>query len=338
MADDLGALCGAAMAHSRTSVHVFDAVMRRYHAHMIALRRSRMRRMPTGKPIAVTPRDIAIFRALARYRYLRSTYIHAFVGGASETRFKERLGDLFHEGYIDRPAKQWEFASARYRPVVYEMGDGARRVLSESGVVVDDGRTFLAANAHRQFAHALMICELLASIELGTRLRSGIRFIPWPEILAKAPAETRASAAPFRFPAPSGGIVPDGIFGIEYAAGENEKKTYRFFALEADRGTMPIARSNAKQTSYLGKLAAYGNVISGNIYKSHLGVPNLLVLTVTTSGRRLDEIMGRFAEKSETASTFLFKALDAFGIASPALHLFTDPWLRLGAPPLRIDR
>src|SRR5271156_5031299 len=105
-----------------------------------AIRRSRMRRRSTGKRIAITPRDIEIFRALGRYRYLRSTYLHALAGGASETRFKERLGDLFHEGYLDRPAKQWEFARARYQPVVYELGEGARRVLSESGFAVDDTR------------------------------------------------------------------------------------------------------------------------------------------------------------------------------------------------------
>ena len=72
-----------------------------------------MRRTRTGKRIELTQRDIDIFKLLRQYRYLRSTYIHAFVGGASETRFKERLGNLFHEGYLDRPSQQWEL---RQRP------------------------------------------------------------------------------------------------------------------------------------------------------------------------------------------------------------------------------
>src|SRR4051812_40289463 len=96
-------------------------------------RRSRMRRTAVGKRIELTARDIDIFRLLGRYRYLRSNYIHAFVGGASGTRFKERLGDLFHEGYLDRPCQQWDFANARYRPVVYESGSGATRTLREAG-------------------------------------------------------------------------------------------------------------------------------------------------------------------------------------------------------------
>jgi hypothetical protein len=59
-------------------------------------RRSRMYRKSTGKRIELTERDIEIFKLLARYRYLRSTYyIHAFVGG-NRTKLIERLGHLYH--------------------------------------------------------------------------------------------------------------------------------------------------------------------------------------------------------------------------------------------------
>src|SRR5665213_4632156 len=93
-------------------------------------RRSRMRRTQTGKRLELSARDIEIFKLLERYRYLRSTYIHAFVGGASEKRFKERIGDLFHEGYLDRPEQQWDYARARYLPVAYENGAGAAQALN----------------------------------------------------------------------------------------------------------------------------------------------------------------------------------------------------------------
>src|SRR5471030_1578939 len=113
-------------------------------------RRSRMRRTRTGKRLELTARDIEIFKLLARYRYLPSTFIHALVGGRSETRLKERLGDLFHEGYIDRPGQQWEFANALNRLAVYESDSGAARTLREAGIVVSDKRTFLSETAHRQ--------------------------------------------------------------------------------------------------------------------------------------------------------------------------------------------
>lgn len=299
-------------------------------------RRSRMQRTRTGKRIALTDRDLEIFRLMARYRYLSSAYIYAFVGGASETRFKERLGDLFHEGFLDRPERQWEMASCRHRPVIHEIGTGASRVLEEQGIV-EEPRTWLRAAATRQFAHSLMTCEILASIEIGIRRHPGLRFIPWPEILAKAPAETRMSAAPFRFPAStsSGEIVPDGLFGLEYAA--NGVKAYRFFAVEADRGTMPVIRSDSSQTSCVGKLAAYREFLLRRGYKGHLGIPNLLVLLITTGSHRLDEILRRFGDQAGGGSAFLFKAIEPSELCFPTTKLIFDSWLRIGAAPLRID-
>ena len=300
-------------------------------------RRSRMRRTPTGKRIELTYRDLDIFRALVRYRYLSSTYIYEFAGGASQTRFKERLGDLFHEGYLDRPSRQWEMAECRHRPVIHELGTGAKRVLDQQNIT-QEPRTWLGASVRRQFAHSLMVCETLASIELATRLCHGVRFISWPEILAKAPAPTRASPVPFRFPgpAPSRGVVPDGLFGLEYVVGE--AKTYRFFALETDRGTMPVVRSDQNQTSYMGKLGAYRDLISRQVYKSHLGIPNLLVLTVTTDNQRLEDIMSRLREQGDGTAALLFKALPDRERTLPALHLFVEPWERVGVSPLQIDR
>ncbi|HEY4940021.1 MAG TPA: replication-relaxation family protein [Rhizomicrobium sp.] len=294
-----------------------------------------MRRTRTGKRIELTSRDIEIFKLLGRYRYLRSTYIHAFVGGASETRFKERLGDLFHEGYLDRPTQQWEFADARHRPAVYEIGAGARRVLQEAGGTSGDARTFLSEAFHRQFLHSLMICELLASLDIGIRANPRLRLIAWPEILGRAPEATRSSPTPFRVPLPSGGyLVPDGLFGIEY--GSTGAKAYRFFALEADRGMMPVARSNSSQSSYLGKLATYREIIDRRLYKTHMGLPNLLVLTTMTSEKRLSETLRRSGE-AEGSPQFLFKVIDADVSREPLLRLLTEPWERAGLPPLAID-
>jgi hypothetical protein len=299
-------------------------------------RRSRIRRTRTGKRIELTTRDLDIFRALARYRYLPSTYIHAFVGGASETRFKERLGDLFHEGYLDRPGQQWQFAGALYQPAIYETGEGARRILCDHGDGDHGALTFLASNAHRQFAHSLMICELLASLEIAARCYPRLRFIGWPEILARAPEAARASATPFRIPLPSGeSVAPDGMFGLEYENGG--KKSYRFFALEADRGTMPVVRSSAHQSSYLGKVAAYRDLLALRTYKTALGVPNLLVLTITTGESRITEIMRRMEADGGGSAAFLFKTAAPADLRLPMQQLLSEPWARAGQPPLRID-
>lgn len=293
-----------------------------------------MKRTRTGRRIELSTRDIDLFKLLTRYRNLRSTYLYAFVGGASETRFKERLGDLFHEGYLDRPSQQWEFADARCRPAVYEIGKGGLRALCACGI--DPGDRWPTGEANRQFLHSLMSCEALASIELGARAIGAVRFISWPEILAKAPEATQASGAPLRLPVPSGGfLVPDGVFGIEYQDGD--AKAYRFFALEADRGTMPVLRTRLGQTSYLAKLAAYREIIAQQVHKTHWGVPNLLVLTVTTSAARLGDMLAKFAGGDVNAA-FLFKATTERELIKPVPDLLTEPWQRVQNEPLCIAK
>jgi protein involved in plasmid replication-relaxation len=300
-------------------------------------RRLRTHRAYTGKRIELSTRDFEIFRLLRRYRYLSSTYFYAFVGGASETRLKERLGDLFHESYIDRPARQWDFADARYKPAIYESGRGSVQALHAHGVTTDDQLTFLATTAHRQFLHSLMICEVLASLELGIRAKAGLRLIAWPEILRRAPEPTRSSPAPFRLPVPSGGyLVPDGLVGIEYAQGDT--KAYRFFALEADRGTMPVVRSGQNQTSFMGKIAAYREIIERRIHKAHWGIPNLLVLTVTTSESRMQEMIRCLGDQGGECAAFLFAAATDADRKVPLPELLTEPWLRANLDPLAIDR
>src|SRR5262249_46521770 len=102
-------------------------------------------------------------------------------------------GDLYHDGkFVNRPEQQWQFAKCRCMPLVYELDVRGEQVLRDHGLPVHSsplltkGRMGVA----RQFAHQLMICDCLASIELGVRQNTALRFISWQEILAKAPKET----------------------------------------------------------------------------------------------------------------------------------------------------
>ena len=120
-------------------------------------------------------------------------------------------------------------------------------------------------------------------------------------------------------------MVPDAVFGLEYGA--NGAKKYRFFALEADRGTMPIERSKPGQSSYLGKLEGYSAVLAQQLHKTRWGIPNLLVLTLTTSAARASEIVNRLGTAN---AAFLFKAVDGGTLTSPAPKLLVEPWERAG--------
>jgi hypothetical protein len=317
-----------------------------------------MRRTSSGKRIELTERDIELFKLLARYNYLRSNFLYAFLGGDSETRFKERLGHLYHDGaYINRPQQQWQFANSRHMPLVYELDTRGEQVLASLGLLTHDAPVLVKKGrmgACRQFGHQLMICECLASIELGVRQQSGLRFISWQEILAKAPERTRAMENPFAIPVSiSHGlagsatthradvkVVTDGLFGLEYL--RHDQKVYRFFVLEADRNTMPVRRANLRQSSLLRKVLSYREIVAKSVHRAHLGLPNFLVLTVTTSAQHMTNIMALVRElAAEGKSTlFLFKTLTGLGdfqkAPSPMPDMLTVPWQRVGYNALSI--
>ncbi len=295
--------------------------------------------------MALTPRDLDIFTLLNRYRYLRSSFVHAFVGGNKIALIK-RLGMLYHDGYLDRPAQQWQAINARYMPAVYELGEKAAKVLRSTGASVK-------VVPSQQFAHSLMICDILASIELGIRADPLLRLITPDEIIAKMPAKTADRANPleiscdisFTFPRSktthrsSRALVPDALFGIEYRA----SKSYRFFALEADRNHEPIFRNNLSQTSYLRKVLQYREIAKG-AYKTHWNLPNLLVLNVTTSEPHMTNIMDLVCKLSgeKGASYLLFKTMPSLAslenAPAPDAKLLTEPWLRAGHGPFEIHK
>lgn len=322
-------------------------------------RRSRMRRISSGKRIELTERDIELFKLLNRYHFLRSNFLYAFLGGSSETRFKERLGHLYHDGrYINRPEQQWQFANSRHMPVVYELDDRGEQVLRERGLTHSDSPLFKKGRmgAYRQFAHELMICDCMASVELGVRQDPSLRFISRQEIIAKAPESTRKLDNPFAIPVSISHtfprtvavqradikIVPDGLFGLEYT--REGSKAYRFFALEADRNTQPVIRSGLHHTSYLRKVLAYRQLSVQGIHKSHLGLPNLFVLTVTTNESHMTNIMSLVKELAAEGKSrlFLFKTMSSVGdfrkAPEPTAHLLTDPWRRVGYEAFRVDQ
>jgi hypothetical protein len=289
-----------------------------------------------------------IFKLLARYQYLRSSYIHAFIGG-NKTKLIERLGRLYHDGrYIDRPAQQWQFSNCRHTHVIYELDAAGEAVLRERS---NDSVTRLrqGGNRQRQLKHTLMVCELLAAVELGAQATPSLRFVSSHEILQhpRCSAEARSSAHPFALPAADHGsvsqplgltratIVPDALFGLEYS--DEDSKRYRFFALEADRDTMPLTRSTRQQSSYLGKILGYRAIIDRQTYRTHLGLPNLFVLNVTTSHAHLKNMIDTARNNIGNNRHFLFKSVPGSEHSGPVrttiLQLFSSPWARVGFEP-----
>jgi hypothetical protein len=334
-------------------------------------RRSRTSRTPQKSVIEITPRDIQIFRWLDRYPLLRSTHLQALCKAPHRNRFSERLGQLYH-GYklqgikqpkhfywLERPAEQRQYANARYMPAVYALGDGALEALYFHLQTNNEPQTWVGRGKHDeqlQFAHTLMIYDILSSIEIGVRENPNLRFISWQEIIEKAPHATKQRDKPFQIPVTitykfpnahasttaSVNLTPDGLFGLEYkGAGHGGQSAYRFFALEADRATMPVRRNNFTQTSYLKKVLSYKKILEDRIYERHFGLPNLFVLNVTPRERHKQSIMELVREEAPTKFQ-LFKTMSTLGdfekAPMPTPHMLIEPWDRVGFEPFRIDQ
>lgn len=304
-------------------------------------RRTRWHRDGT-KAVQLRPRDRDIFSLLQRYRYLSSDYLYAFIGG-DESRFLKRLGDLFVEPncFVERPEREpaRRHFNADYRPIVYELEDKGHDELN-------DGESYVWLNRGREhrtyYPHSVMVCQALANIELGIRKDPTLRFIPWPEIYAKMPEETRHSQLSHCLPVSisheiegkvhrsNKALLPDAVFGIEYIG-----HGVKFFALECDRNNEPTRRRNLEETSYLRKLLQYKAVVHGRVFKTHWGLPNLLVLNVFNDAGHLDDIKTLTQELTgKGASYLLFGTMASIGDfekpPAPDGRLLSMPWQRVG--------
>jgi hypothetical protein len=145
----------------------------------------------------LTERDIEIFKLLVRYRYLPSDYIHAFMGGSFKP-LTRRLNLLSRKPnlYLARPHQQRDSASANHRPLIYELDERGYRILRGRGLSLQP------KNYRHNFTHELMVAQITASIELGTKEHAHVRLISWPEILASdnTPQATRESSTPGSIP------------------------------------------------------------------------------------------------------------------------------------------
>jgi hypothetical protein len=315
-----------------------------------SVRNSRWTREPVtehGRAVVVYPteRDVAIFALLARYRYLPSDYIHAFVGG-SMSALSRRLNYLSRKPnlYLARPRQQRETADANYRHLIYELDERGSRVLKERGL------QFLSKSYHRNFAHELMVAQIMASFELGTRERTNVRLISWPEILANptTPEATRqsptAASIPVTFSAHgerhSMHVNADGRpFGLARII--DGARTYLFFpGLEADCGTEPIEAAGFERSSIAKKFAAYIAIAEQGIYRSHFGFPNFLVPLVAPTRVRMESMMALLQRMTggRGSKMFLFKAFPVLASVEKAPkaggHMLTEPWQRAGFEPL----
>lgn len=326
-----------AAPHMRADVPTHDAVRRR----------RRDRRTATGKRVTPQVRDLLWFEALHRHGPLSSAYLHAFSRHlrVSEKRARDRLTELFNEGrtphggpYLDRPWQQFQTFDSRYNDLVYALTPAAVAALRDAGRWSPH-----APKPAGPWRHRYMVAAITASIELATLEAADLAYIPQAAILARAGAQLRYPV-PVANPATNRtetiDLIPDALFGLEYR--RDGRRLYRFFLVEADRGTEPATSTRFNRKSYRRSLLQYQRYVGDGLYRDHLRLTaGMMVLTVTASAQTAAKLVALARELAPQGNPYLlFRAVEGFGRyfkpGKPMPELLTEPWTRAGRAAVRI--
>lgn len=270
--------------------------------------------------------NLDTFKALDRYRYLRSNFVAALLGGSQQHR-KRDLGSLRRRGFIAAPDQQKNSANYRYSPRVYELAAKGKIELLAHGTTPAQWRE------SRQFWHQLMVADIVMSFEIACKER-GLRFRHRTDIIGAQPLQFRSSIS-HQFSKHlehyDGTLQPDELFGIN--------NTY--FVLEADRQHEPITRPTLNASSYLRKILQYRAVLKSGSYKEL--IPNMMVINITTSPVHAKNIQTFMLEELRmSSSALLFKGIEILGsrdsYPQPLIHLLDEPFHRVGHPDFIISK
>ena len=288
---------------------------------MSHLRKPRFQRAPEIAPIQLTERDRMIVRCVFQHRFLRSWQIAALVGGSKQAVLR-RLQLLYHHGYLERPRAQIEyFQPGGSRAFAYGLADRGAELLRLTETPSLRALEWSAKNRavkHLFLEHALLVSDVMVSLELACRRHGGVRFLNSDEL--PLPVATRSRLEPFRWKVSLNGgtrlgVVPDCVFGLEFT-GQPADRNCAYFFLEADRGTMPVTRNGLHHSSFHRKFLAYEATWLQELHRKHFGFHRFRVLTVTTSTARLTHIVEACRQLERGQGLFLFTNLNSL-LASP---------------------
>lgn len=308
---------------------------------MVRQKRLKPNRENLNKPWVFTKNDELILTYLARYRYLRGTTLHQLVGQKPGT-VNYCLRKLFDRRLIDKPSSQGLGYNSLNDTDIYEILPRGYAKLIERVPEATNLIRKVSDAPPKNFSHSMMICDALASLELGAK-RSGCTFITQAEILEKVTGEHPLKlACSLRHAFKNGTIqsldtfiIPDAVFAIGYPNGRT-----RLFLLEAEHYN-PLYPSNIYRASFLKKIVAYTDIKAKKTIRQ-LGKSNFNVLFVFPTKTRsvnaqlvVEEVYGRselFLLSSQPVQEEIWRS------PVPYPELFTGEWLRGGLPPFNIKK
>ncbi len=275
----------------------------------------RFRREGAPPRVQLTADDATVLRHVFRHRFVRADDLYRLLGGRSADRLSRRLTLLFRAEYLDRPMAQVDrYHEGGSRALVYGLGNAGARYLKETlglSIGAIDWRSRNRTYTRENLDHTLATSHFLIDLELACRTRADLSLIPFEEILASAPPDTRRARFPMSWPVPiqwHGGktqvqVAPDAMMGLRLVRQDGTSNRAYFF-LEIDRGTMTIVPSERVRESeafpyratVLRKLYAYADSYRLALHKERFAIQAPRVLILTTSASRATAIRRAAAE------------------------------------------
>jgi hypothetical protein len=300
----------------------------------------KFKRTPTKSEVKPTKRDIEIIFNIFKHRFLNSNQIIKLLNPKNKLPIQNRLNRLYHHGYLNRISEQDNLFKGS-KPLIYAVDNKGANFIIQKGRIPKTNKKIDWSDKNRRIKsqiflkHTLLIADIMIAFETACKRYPNVKLIEQNEIISNAPSHTRAKDKPYRWNVEYDfenereatilklAVEPDKIFGLRFTdKPENQSKV--FFFLEADRGIMPIKRKSLKhQTSFYKKMIAYFETHKEKVYKNLFNINNFRVLTITTSQKRIDEMIKQ--NKNITNNTrlgiFLFADTKALKSADDILKL-----------------
>jgi len=289
-------------------------------------RAKRFERRTTPPAFQLTDRDLALLSHIARHRLLSSAHLVALDGGSPQNVLRA-LRVLFDHEYLDRPKEQLATMPVEgSRPFVYGLGKHGARALRDQGHRINTDVDWTEKNKRagsKFIEHTLQIADFMVGLELACRARNGVGLLRAHEIIEAAPEKTRRAREPLRWRVERiergrreiATVVPDGLFALTFP-----DDTAAYFLLEVDRGTIPINRTDTEGTAAWRKnirykFATYYDGWKAGRHVEQFGVKQVRVLTITSSAKRVENMLTTIDEITEGRGSNFFLFVDRARLA-----------------------
>jgi hypothetical protein len=276
------------------------------------------------RPFRMTQRDLNLLANLARLRLASGEQLAALDGGSVQNVSRSLLALWEHE-YVERLLGQIE-TRVLYKgsfPLIYGLTRPGAWLLRKNGYDVPRRLLYETDKQHgarwRFIEHRVDITEFMVRLELACRAQSGVELIARTSIVDNAPKTKRGRRVRLVTKVRIDGdhqllsVDPDELFGLRAVGAKQEN----YFMFECDRGEMPVhRRKNKEQTYYAKKMLTYYEANRVGEHVRELGIPNFRVLTVTTTGERVEQMIEAQKEMTDGRGSNIFLFTDQMSLST----------------------